>query len=123
MTAEIKALRAKFPYIPAYCACMGSYQYWVEDQLRQAEALNAPASPCNKGEAFPVQRVSFINLLTINFYTMKKVFLITAIAVVLFGQATTASADGHRGRPKSDKPAKEHKARKHGKNWKGGTFE
>lgn len=52
---------------------------------------------------------------------MKKVILILSIAVVLIGYQPVI-AGGHK-KAKSEKPAKEHKACKHGKNWKGGTFE
>lgn len=38
----IAELRAKYPYIPAYTAYMLSYEYWTNDQLREAHQIAAP---------------------------------------------------------------------------------
>lgn len=38
----LQGLYKKYPYIPAYSKIMGSYEYWTENQLMEAEQINAP---------------------------------------------------------------------------------
>jgi hypothetical protein len=35
-------LRKKYPYLVAWCRMMGSYDYYIQDQLQKAEETNAP---------------------------------------------------------------------------------
>jgi hypothetical protein len=38
----MSTLSSKYPGIVAYCNYMGSFTYWVQDQLDKAQAANAP---------------------------------------------------------------------------------
>lgn len=46
-SAHLQLLKAKYPYIAAYSKIMGSYDYWTEMQLYNADKLNAPEDTYN----------------------------------------------------------------------------
>lgn len=43
-------LTTRWPYIVAHCRMMGSFPYYVTDQLRLAEQTNAPADAYSSDE-------------------------------------------------------------------------
>lgn len=45
--SERKRLSLRFPYIIAYCSFMGSFQYWIDEQLSYVDKYNCPGNTYN----------------------------------------------------------------------------